>query len=656
MIIGTAGHIDHGKTLLVKALTGVATDRLKEEKARGISIELGFAYVPVTESSTQVRPCGDVLGFVDVPGHEKFVHTMVAGATGIDFALLVVAADDGVMPQTREHLQVLDLLGIAEGVVALNKVDLVDADRVRTVESQIRDLLVGTSLEGSDMLPVSAAQGTGVEALKQRLLEETASRPDRPVRGRFRLAIDRCFTLQGTGTVVTGAVRSGSVRAGDKMLALPSGQEVRVRTLHAQGQESEIGTAGERCALNLAGVERSALSRGDWLVDPNSANVTDRFDAELRLLGTEERVIRTWSPVYLHVGTSRVLARVVMLSADKLRPGQKALVQIVTERPLPLIFGDLFVIRDVGAGRTMGGGHVIDPRASRRGRRTAARQEARDALYNSDAAEALDGLFSIEPGIVDLSGFVEARNLSRLEVEELLDLLEPEVFTVGGRSFAAEAEVIAKIGQTITQKLAPFHEEHPDLPGMPLAMLRRMMEPRLTKPTFDAVIAILVGQEVLATVAGTVRLPSHTSSIRAADQNLWERLQALLEARRCQPPPLSEISEDLNQPIGDLRKVCKTMARLGDLVEVRKDRFFLKSALVEFGELAHQIAKANQPETFTVAEFRDRAGCGRAIAIQVLEYFDRLGITGRRGDTRIVSKAPTEVFGDGPATQTARHG
>lgn len=646
MIIGTAGHIDHGKTLLIEALTGIETDRLKEEKERGISIELGFAYVPVPDSATEDKPSGDILGFVDVPGHERFVHTMVAGATGIDFALLVVAADDGVMPQTREHLQVLDLLGIQEGVVALNKIDLVDDTGRRAVEEQVRDVLIGTSLEGIDIVPVSAARGSGVDALRTRLIEEAASRPELPVSGSFRMAIDRSFTIKGAGTVVTGAVRSGSVEPGDKVLALPSRKEVRIRSLHAQGRASGTGRAGQRCALNLVGIEKAALKRGDWLVETGSDAMTDRFDAEMKLLNTEDRAIRMWDPVYLHVGTSRVRANVVILEGERLQPGERALVQIVTSRPLPLVFGDQFVLRDASAARTMGGGHVIDPRASRHRRRAPARNALRAELRLPDHAEALDGVLTLDPAIIDLDQFVSDRGLTEKEAEEVVDLVEPEVFTIGGVRFASRSESLSALGEAFCAELSAFHAEFPELPGMPLEALSSRLRPRLPRKLFDAVVAYLVDTEVLAKEPGAARLPSHTSTMTKADQNLWSRISTVLEPRRLQPPPLHELAEAISVPITDVRKVCKMMVRMGTLVEVRKDRYFLKDALAELGRLAHKVAKESKTETFTVADFRDRAGCGRAVAVQVLEYFDRHGITGRRGDVRVVSKAPSEVFSD----------
>lgn len=648
MIVGTAGHIDHGKTLLVQALTGVETDRLKEEKKRGITIELGFAYIPVPDSQTDEKPDGDILGFVDVPGHERFVHTMVAGACGIDFALLVIAADDGVMPQTREHLQVLDLLGISEGMVVLNKSDLVDEARLSEVEADIKALLAGSRLEGCEIMPVSAACGTGIEVLKARLLEEAASRPKHLVEGKFRMAIDRCFSLQGTGTVVTGAIRSGSINTGDEVQLLPSGNKVRVRSLHAQGRDSQSGFAGERCALNLAGIEKNAIKRGNWLVQPGAAVLTDRFDVELKLLATEERPIRTWSPVFLHIGTTRVRARVVLLEDVDMQPGTVKLVQLVTDRALPVVHGDMFVVRSVGAERTIGGGHIVDPNASRRRRRSPEKVAIRDAHHLADPAEALEALLAVSPGITNLSEFVAGRGLTDKDVDEIIELLELETIDVEGVTYAAQQETVAEISETVSETLREFHERHSDLPGMPERALKAALSSKYPASVFQMIIEILVAKECIATVAGTVRLPDHASSLRSSDQQLWERISGVLEENRRQPPPLHELAEGLKQQISDVRKICKTMVRLGTLVELKKDRFLLKSELVRLGDLAHQIANSKQMKEFTIAEFRDEAECGRAVAVQVLEYFDRRGITGRRGDARIVGKRPSDVLGEFP--------
>ena len=649
MIVGTAGHIDHGKTLLVKALTGFETDRLAEEKARGITIELGFAYVPIPGTATAERPEGEILGFVDVPGHERFVHTMLAGAASVDFVVLVVAADDGVMPQTREHVQILDLLGIREGVVALNKVDLVDADRRREVEGQIRAVLAGTALAAADILPVSALTGLGVGELKTRLLDEAASRPERAHRGAFRLAVDRSFSVQGAGTVVTGAIQSGTVAVGDRVRLMPQGLELRVRGLHAQGREVARAFAGERTAVNLAGVEKGAVRRGDWLLDPAHGAMTQRFDAEVRLLASETQALNTWSRVHLHVGTSALEARVVLLEGDRLAPGAQALAQIVADAALPLRFGDRFVLRDAAAERTIAGGSVLDPRAPQRKRRTPERLGMIAALRHDDPAAALRALAGLPAGVVDFSAFVVDRGLAEAEAAAVLASLDLVAAEHDGRRYVADADTLGTLQKTVEAALSAFHAASPELGGMPMDALRLRLDPRPSKPQLAALIAMLAAAGAVVAQAGAVRLPSHTSSLAAADQKLWERLQRLISENRLRPPQVRELAEEVGQPITSVRKLLKTMARIGTLTEVATDRFFLRTALLEMGTIAAELAAASPEKSFTAAEFKDRAGCGRNVGIQVLEFFDRRGITLRKGDARIVVKEPARVLGTGAA-------
>ncbi|MDX2159052.1 MAG: selenocysteine-specific translation elongation factor [Hyphomicrobiaceae bacterium] len=639
MIVGTAGHIDHGKTLLVKALTGVDCDRLKEEKARGITIELGFAYASL--------PGGGTLGFVDVPGHERFVHTMLAGAASIDFVVLVVAADDGVMPQTREHLQILDLLGLDQGLVALNKADLVDAVRLAEAEGEIRAALAGTTLEGADILPVSAATGQGIDDLRERLVLEAQSRPSRSVRGAFRMPVDRSFTVAGAGTVVTGGLVAGSVKVGDTVVALPSGSEARVRAIHALGQPAETAQAGVRAALNLAGLERGAVKRGGWLVTPGQRAASQRFDATFRLLASEPRAIRTWTPVHVHVGTSALEARLVLLEGDTMVPGQRGLVQVVTNEALPVRGQDRFVVRDAGAERTIGGGAVVDPRAPQRFRRTASRLAQLAAMSEPDPLDALSGLLDLEPGIVDLTAFVTDRGLSESEAAEMVELIEPAEATIGASRYIAAPATIEGLAPAIEAAVGRFHEENPERPGMSEDRLRLALTPRPAKPVLRAVLAMLAPAGKLVAQGGLVRLASHASSLGAADQRLWDRLEALIGAdARFRPPQVREIAEATGQPIATIRKLLKTMARLGVVVEVATDRFFLKPALVELGRIAQELASSSETRTFSAAEFRDRASSGRNVGIQILEHFDRRGLTLRQGDVRRVVKDPAVVFGE----------
>ena len=639
MIVGTAGHIDHGKTLLVKALTGTDCDRLKEEKARGITIELGFAYTPL--------PGGGTLGFVDVPGHERFVHTMLAGAASIDFVMLVVAADDGVMPQTREHLQILDLLGLEDGIAVINKADLVDEARLAQVENEIRGALAGTSLAAADIVRVSAATGAGTAELKERLVEEAVSRPAHVTRGAFRMAVDRSFTVAGAGTVVTGVIVSGAVRTGENAIALPVGVQGRVRGIHALGNPSEIGHAGERVAVNIAGVDRQSVSRGHWLVAPDQQSSSTRFDAHFRLLDTEARQLRTWSPVHLHVGTSAIEARIVLLEGETLAPGQSSLVQFVTTSPLPVRSGDRLVVRDAGGERTIGGGAVIDPTGPQRFRRTPARLSALTAMAERDSAIALDALLDLPPGIIDLTAFAVGRGLAADEIDALIEEVEPVVAESQGRRYAARTEAMDVLGAQISERLAQFHASSPERPGMAEDSLRLAIATRLTRAHMKALLAILSARGSIVAQGGLVRLATHTSSLGAADQRLWERLEAAIGTdHRFRPPQVRELSEATGQPITAIRKLLKTMARLGAVVEVATDRFFLKPALLELGKIAGELAESKSGKTFTAAEFRDRAGSGRSVGIQILEHFDRRGLTLRQGDVRRVVKDPVIVFGE----------
>ena len=383
MIVGTAGHIDHGKTTLVRALTGVDTDRLKEEKARGISIELGYAYTPL--------PNGDVLGFIDVPGHEKLVHTMAAGASGIDFGLLVVAADDGVMPQTREHLAILSMLGVARGAVALTKIDRADAAQREAVRAEIAALAVDTFLKDAPVFGTNAAQADdpGVAALKEYLHAQAQSVARREAGGLFRLAVDRVFTLSGHGTVVTGTAHAGQARADDEaadLRLMPAGTRVRVRGIHAQNQASETGSAGQRCALNLAGIDKSAIVRGDWIADARCFLPSRHVDVALTLLPSADAPVRAWAPLHVHIGAARHVAHVVPISAESLPPGQSGWVQLVFDEPVCAMPGDRYIVRNAQATRTVGGGRVLDPNAPDRKRRAASRLAWLQAL-----SDMLDG-------------------------------------------------------------------------------------------------------------------------------------------------------------------------------------------------------------------------------------------------------------------------
>ena len=450
MIVGTAGHIDHGKTTLVRALTGVDTDRLPEEKKRGISIELGYAFMDLPAAARGAGPASEErIGFIDVPGHERLVHTMLAGATGIDFALLLVAADDGVMPQTREHLAVLSLLGIARGAVVVTKADRVDGARLAAVCGEAQALVATSSLAGCPMLPVSAVSGLGIDDLKG-LLNQVASAMQRhrddDGRG-FRLAVDRAFTLDGVGTVATGTVHAGSVRVGDELRLVPGDKLARVRSLRAQNRAVETSRAGERCAIGLAGLAKDEVARGQWLVHPalalaggvgsgSGTGGTTRFDVRLSLWHDESKPLRSGTVVHVHLGAEDRLGTVAVLDvaaaapsaggagavgavgavggagSDSLAPGASALVQLVLREPIGAWFGDRVVLRDASASRTLAGGVVLDPLAPTRYRRTPERLAALAALELPDAEARLAAVLLAAPMGVDTRRHAAAMGLA----------------------------------------------------------------------------------------------------------------------------------------------------------------------------------------------------------------------------------------------------
>jgi len=515
MIIGATGHIDHGKTALIKALTGVDGDRLKEEKARGITIDLGFTYLPIED--------GRVLGFVDVPGHERFVHTMVAGASGIDFALLAVAADDGVKPQTLEHLAIIDLLGVRRGLVALTKIDVVGPERVTAVAREIRAAAVGTVLERADVLPVSALTGQGVDELRARLVAHVADTEDRYAEARFRLPVDRVFTLPGVGVVVTGTVQSGSAHAGDRVVISPLGLPARVRSLHIQNRPAEEGRAGDRCALNLAdqGVSKEAIQRGDMVLDPELHAPTDRIDARLRLLPGEAKPIGQWCPVRLHHAAVEVGAHIVLLRDDPILPGESADVQLVLDRPIAAAVPDRYVIRDASAQRTIGGGQFIDLRPPTRRRRAPERRAQREAMAIVDPYAAFAALLSAPPFAWDLVAFARDRALSAAHTDHLAEKLGLVLLQSSASRIAVSPERWRIFTSSLLEELARYHTENPDQQGIGREKLRLILQPRLPAPVFVVALQKAVRNGELVLDGSFVRLAAHTARLTPQDEAAW---------------------------------------------------------------------------------------------------------------------------------------
>ncbi|MFD1881877.1 selenocysteine-specific translation elongation factor [Paracoccus pacificus] len=628
MIVGTAGHIDHGKTALVRALTGVDADRLAEEKARGITIDLGFAYADLGG--------GAITGFVDVPGHERFVHTMLAGAGGIDLALLVVAADDGVMPQTREHLAILDLLGVRRGIVALTKSDLAAPDRT----AEIAALLRGTGLADAPIMPVSSVTGQGIGALRAALRIAETETAERAASGRFRMVIDRSFTLTGAGTVVTGTVVSGQVAVGDQLVISPAGLTARVRGIHAQNRQAERALTGQRCALNLAGdgINKDRIRRGDVAVDPALHAPVTRIDAEFRLLASETKPVSTAFPAHLHCGAVEVQVRVVPLG-DPIAPGQTGPVQLVPDRPIAASIGDRFILRDASARRTLGGGRLLDLRPPARHRRAPERVALRHAAGLATPAQALAAQAALGP--VDLAVFARDRAMSDAQLADAAEGL-----AVLDSGHALSPGLLDALTEAVSARIAAYHETNPDHQGLGREKLRLMLTPRPQPPAFQALLRRMIAEGRVVAEGAFLRLPGHVVRLSAQDQDLLDRIEPLLSGEaRFRPPRVRDFANDLGVAEVDVRRVLRMAARLGRVDQIAHDHFFARSTTTEMVAIIHDIARSTPDGWFGAPAFRDRVMNGRKVAIEILDFFDRHGLTQRRGDLRRVNPHRADLFG-----------
>ena len=688
MMIGTAGHIDHGKTSLVRALTGTDTDRLPEEKKRGMSIELGYAFLaPSDDGAAGAEAPREPIAFIDVPGHEKLLHTMISGATGIDFALLLVAADDGVMPQTREHLAVLSLLGIDRGVVAITKIDRVDEARVQEVTQQVTALLADTPLAHAPIIPVSATRGDGVAELRQLLRAEAvrldaAHGPDGtvdphgsessvrasaatepaetiaalPAQMGFRLAIDRVFSLDGVGTVATGTVHAGRVQVGDVLQQLPDGpKELRVRSLHAQNRSTDTAHAGQRCAINLAGIERDQLQRGHWLALPGIASVSDRLDVELHLWHAEPRAIRSGTRVHVHLGTTASPAAVAVLDADNLAPGRTGLAQLVLPQPLAAWHGDRLILRDAAGQRIIGGGRVLDSHAPVRYRRTPQRLQLLQALQRPALRDRMAGLLEACEHGVDLRQWQQVFGLASVSAFDASLQTLPHRRLAG--DFIIGEPAWQHLRRTVLDTLAAYHQNATDEIGPDAARLRRLARLRMDDAHWRLLLDALVKEGSVAQSGAFVHLPEHGSQLAARDETLLQRLTPHLMEAGAQGAWVRDLAEHLGEPSANLRPAMARLARSGHLYQVVKDLYLDAATAARLAALVRRLALENKEPVdsaevqqasnslpiLTVARFRDASGLGRKRAVQMLEFFDRIGLCRRVGDTHVL-RLESEVF------------
>ena len=630
LIIGTAGHIDHGKTTLVRALTNIDTDRLKEEKERGITIELGFAYFDL--------PSGRRAGIVDVPGHEKFIKNMLAGAGGMDLVMLVVAADEGVMPQTVEHLHILSLLKVKKGIIAVTKADIVDEEWLELVLMDIRERVEDTFLADAPIIPVSAVTRQGLDELvatMDQLMEDVSAKDSHLP---FRLPIDRVFTMQGFGTVITGTLTSGTVKVGDTVEIMPRQLTARVRGVGVHGKQVPGAEAGQRTALNLAGVSVEQIDRGDALAAVGVLRPSLMLDVRLNLLKDVERPLVNRERVRVYVQTAEILGRVVLLDAEVLLPGDSAFAQIRLEEPLALWAGDRFVLRSYSPMVTIGGGSVLDPRPAKRKRFREQGINELSVLETGSAAAVLEQYLARHS-----ADALTDRELLALvsrpgpELEEALEALLDSDYAISlradDRTYVFHRSFVAALGEKLQQHLTAYHRRFPLRGAMPREELRSRLFPKANSRLFAALLLEMQADAPIDLTARGVLLRGHAVQFAGRWQRAREQLLKAHSDGPFTPPTLDEAPELLGLTLEDCRELFEALAEDGTLIKVNETQFFHRDSVCEAMDRVERHFQS--AESLTLAEFRTLIDSSRKYALPLLEFFDQRKFTLRSGEARI---------------------
>lgn len=623
VVIGTAGHIDHGKSALVRALTGTDPDRLKEEQERGMTTDLGFAFL------------GDEITVIDVPGHERFVRHMLAGASTIDLVILVVAADDGVMPQTREHFEICRLMGIRRGLVAINKADLADSDMLELVRLDVAELIRGSFLEDAPVIPVSALTGQGVIELRQAILDLARQVPAKPDRGVFRMPIDRNFVVRGFGTVVAGTVLSGAARVGDRLELLPEVREVRLRGIQKHGRPAESAGLGERAALNLQGIEREAAMRGSVLATPGYYTPTDMFNGWVYYLKDAGRPLRNLTRLKLHIGTAEVMARVLLIDAKELEPGREALVQCRVEEPVVCDWNDHFVLRAFAPQQTVGGGVVLEANPDKERRFDATAIARLKALRTGEAGSVLEQyLVKARFEARSLAQATKDLALADADAGKMLDVLAKTAkvrrLQFESKEYLVHEQAWVDARATVLAVLEKFHKESPFRMGIRRSELRA--KAGLSLPVFETLLSGLVAAGQLAIQEDRVRLASHSLKLGPAEQKQFDRVEALYLETGFATPPLPEALAGVEKKLAE--RVRAALLESGRLVDVGESVVLHRDVVRQAEEKIRGLFSSKSE--LTASEIRQELGTSRKYLIPLLNYFDSRGLTQRKGEVRIL--------------------
>jgi selenocysteine-specific elongation factor len=649
MIVGTAGHIDHGKTSLVKQLTGVDTDRLPEEKRRGITIELGFAFMDT--------PSGSRIGFIDMPGHEKLVKTMVAGAVGIDFAMLLIAADDGIMPQTLEHAQILVFLGVANGLVVITKTDRVDQALLAQREVEARHMLSQLNRPTWGVQSVSSHTGEGVERLRDALVQaasvtelrvtdnKNVGDPAACSHREFRMPVDRAFTLNGVGTVVTGSVAAGRIEQGQALCFAHRPQALfRIRSLRVHDLEAPAARAGERCAMALVGLERTQTNRGQVVCDPAIAQLSARIDVRLRVAHTEAKPLRSGTVVHVHLGCEDSTGMVTILESSFIAPGEEGLAQLVLQKPMSCWQQDRLIVRDAGAQRTIAGGCVLDPQGPSRHRQSAERVLWLTAQCEQDLGKRLKESLRVAAFGFDSHQWLRSAGIKKIPVtpsEENAFLLD------SAQSWIIAVPALERLEIRSCEWIKSFHTQHPEEVGPDLAKLRRAIAPTLINVHWSKLVTLFVSRKSIQRRGAFFQLPVHAEQLQQVDRIVAQKVLPLILIGGFDPPWVRDLSESTSQSEAKVRSVLARMSKAGDAFQVVKDLYYHPDSVKKLAELARSIE--HRDGQVRAATFRDATVLGRKRAIQILEFFDRIGFLRRIGDVYRIQPGSL-MFLDTPVT------